>query len=277
MISSILTHSEMANEIEATHKNGYKAIAYLPVGCIEQHGPFLPLETDSLIANAFAKDICTMMTEKKYWGYVFPPVHYSPTRSNIGFCGSVSIDEEPFRAYVSQICSSLMKHPFDVLVIVSGHGPADPSLKEISFQLVNKQFLNYSKQVIPAVVISIFEHSYKIEKRFKQKPGKHADWREFLMLYRLLGEKYFDGDRLNRLKDFSDSNSFENTPSLILGIPIEYRSTDGVIGDPLPHGDADWETLANEIWEYLLLVTIERLIKEFESFNNRWGVKSITD
>jgi len=276
MISSLLTSFEMIKEIEAEHKNGYKAIAYLPVGCIEQHGPFLPVETDSLIAEAFAHDVCSRMLQRKYWGYVFPTVHYGPTKTNMSFCGTVSVSEEPFRAYMRQICSSVIKSPFDALVIISGHGPADSSLKEISFNIVNEQFPIGSKQLIPVLVLSVFENSLQIEERFKQKVGKHADWREFLMLYHLLGEDYFDSSRINQLKKFSDKNSFDNTASLIYGIPLEYRSTSGVIGEPLPNKDTEYKTLANEVWECLLSLVIERLFEELELFNEKWAIKSLS-
>jgi len=264
-----LTFSEMADGIAEAHGDGRKALAYLPVGCMEQHGPFLPLETDFLIAQAFAADLCGAMTGEKYWGYVFPAVHYSPTRSNTGFCGTVSVDEEPFRDYVRQVCRSLIKPPFDALVIVSGHGPADPSLREICFQLVNQQYSRPTQPVIPAVVISIFDYSPQIEKLFKMKPGKHADWREFLLLYHLLGDEYFEGDRLKKMRGFKKDNSFRDTASLIIGVPTERRSTAGVIGDPLPGEDVDLKTSSRELWNHLLNAVLERLFNDLESFAGR--------
>ena len=273
MSSSFLSYLDMKKMIEAVRKEGQRAVVYLPAGCMEQHGPFLPLETDSLIAEAFARDLCLEMRAKKYWGYVYPTVHYSPTRSNADFCGTVSVDEEHFRSYIRQICRSLLTSPFDAVVIVSGHGPADPSLREIGFQLVNEQFRKGMASPTPVVVLSIADLSSQAEKQFNQKSGKHADWRELLMVYRLLGEKYFDDAMVRDIKKFKENNVFENTGSLICGIPIELRSTDGVIGEPVPEGEREWKLLADDMWAYLLQAVSTRLFKDIESHFSKWPPK----
>lgn len=266
MISSLLSYLEMEKGIKDCHRKGQKAIAYLPVGCIEQHGPFLPVETDSLIAKKVAEDMAICLEGKKYWGYVFPTIHYTPTQSNINYIGTISIPDENFRNYARQVCAAIMKSPFDALAVVSGHGPADHSLKEIGFWQVNEQFEKGMKPIRPVITMSISECSTLLEKRFRQKPGRHADWREFLMLYLLLGEEYFDKDRLNALKSFKQNNNFIISTSSIYGVPVELRSTQGVIGEPLPNCDADLRMLAEELWNYLIKHLSEGLHNELKSF-----------
>lgn len=264
--NTLLSSVELNEQIKHAAQQGEKAIAYLPVGCIEQHGPYLPLDTDSLVAKHITDDIVTHMKKNGYYGSVFPAIHYTPTQTNANYCGTVSVDNEVFRNYFKQICQSILRHSFDGIVIISGHGSVDSILKEVAFWLVNEQY-SMGKQVIkPIFVVSMFECSREIEGYFQQKPGKHADWREFLFLYKILGESYFTPEHLNKIEIFNEKNTFPHDSSIIYGVPMEYRSVEGVIGEPLPTLDKDWRKLSNVIWDMTLNSMLGKIKNELEQF-----------
>ena len=260
-----LSTKELRDLINSTHKQNRRSVAYLPVGCIEQHGPFLPIETDSMIAEHISLGLLQKL-ENNYHGYVFPVIHYTPSQANSNFCGTVSITDNAFRIYAREVCSVIMNSPFDALVIVAGHAVAESSLKEIGFWIVNEQFRTGAANIRPVFVASIFESSSALEKKFNQKSGRHADWREFLLIYHILGEKYFTKEKSEAIKAFCSKNSFAINGSKIYGVPMEYRSTEGVLGEPLPSFGSDWQEMSSELWTFLIDNIAARIFDELEGF-----------
>lgn len=61
-------------------------VAVLPVGSFEQHGPHLPLVTDTLIAMAIANAIAERQPV-----LVLPPLTLSCSHEHAAFAGTVSI------------------------------------------------------------------------------------------------------------------------------------------------------------------------------------------
>lgn len=270
MEAILLSYQELLNRIEDAKLADKKTIAIVPVGCVEQHGPYLPLETDAIIATEGAKELCRKLVEGNYWGYAFPTVYYSPSRSNSNYCGTVSIDEGVFRSYIKAICASLLDSPFDGLSLLCAHGPAKPSLVEIAFTMVNEQFRN-QHQVKPILVTPFYESPFPLETVFNQKPGRHADWREFLLMYLLLGEKYFDNNKIAALKTFHENNKFDIMASGVYGIPLEFRSTQGVIGSPLPDLNANWLELSTKLWDIFLANAVNKLTTDLDAFGEAFS------
>ncbi len=262
---------ELRESIDSANKQRIHTIAYLPVGCMEQHGPFLPLETDSLISEKITRQIAVQLSDK-YFGYVFPTISYTPSQSNADYYGTVSIKDAEFRLYAQAVCSSIMNSPFDALVIICGHGSAECSLREIGYWMVNEQYSKGQDTVRPVLVTSIYKASSIIENRFNQKPGRHADWREFLLLYYILGDKYFTASKIAAMKTFQSNNSFQLNASQIYGMPMQYRSVEGILGDPMPTHSEEWSRLSSELWDLLVNLFSNEISNELETF---WGLGKV--
>jgi creatinine amidohydrolase/Fe(II)-dependent formamide hydrolase-like protein len=243
----LLSYLEIEKKIEGCHDRRCKAVAFFPIGCTEQHGPFLPIQTDTIIAENVSRSLSDAISDKN-WGYVFPAICYTPTKSNTNFTGTVSVDEELLRQYVKQICSNILTTGFDAIVLVSGHGPADSSLIEISFNLVHEQYAKKCPTVKPVFVLSLNECKVIVENKFEQKSGQHADWRELLYLVYILGNTYFDNKKVNDIIEFQRLHSFPIKKYPVFGVPMELRSVQGVIGDPTPAVKEDWNDLAKIAW-----------------------------
>jgi len=263
----MLSYVEIERKITECHTKKGKSVAILPVGCTEQHGPFLPIQTDTIISENVSKYLSAAISGND-WSYVFPPVCYTPTKSNANYAGTVSVEEEQLRQYVKQICKSILKAGFDAIVLVSGHGPADPSLNEISFNLVHEQ---YAQKVVvrPVIVLSIYSCKSILEKRFSQKSGQHADWRELLYLVYILGADYFDERKINDIIAFQRDNTFTVEEFPVFGVPMELRSVQGVIGDPTPASEEDWNDLARLAWEETIKYLTDLLKQKLNNFWNK--------
>ncbi|MEU8033639.1 creatininase family protein [Streptomyces sp. NPDC049099] len=92
-------------------------VAVLPVGSFEQHGPFLPLATDTLVACAVAREIAAA-----YPVHLLPPVTVSCSHEHANWPGTVSISSVTLHAVVRDIAASLRRSGVGALVVVNGHG-----------------------------------------------------------------------------------------------------------------------------------------------------------
>ncbi len=94
-----------------------RQVAVLPVGSFEQHGPFLPLATDTLVACAIAREIAAA-----YPVHLLPPLTISCSHEHAAWPGTVSISSVTLHAVVRDIAASLRRSGVDALVVVNGHG-----------------------------------------------------------------------------------------------------------------------------------------------------------
>jgi creatinine amidohydrolase len=93
------------------------SVAVLPIGSFEQHGSFLPLTTDTIVASAIAASIAA-----QYNVLVLPPVTVSCSHEHAAWPGTVSISHQTLSAVVEDIRASLAGNGITRLAIVNGHG-----------------------------------------------------------------------------------------------------------------------------------------------------------
>lgn len=92
-------------------------LAVLPIGSFEQHGPHLPLVTDTLIAVAIADGV-----SRRYQALQLPPLTFSCSHEHADFAGTVSVSATTLAAIVNDIAGSLERQAIRRLLIVNGHG-----------------------------------------------------------------------------------------------------------------------------------------------------------
>ncbi|MEU0360225.1 creatininase family protein [Streptomyces cyaneofuscatus] len=92
-------------------------IALLPIGSFEQHGPHLPLITDTLIACAVAREVSAAYTVHR-----LPPLTFSCSHEHSAWPGTVSISAPTLVSMVHDIVESLRCSGVRNLVLVNGHG-----------------------------------------------------------------------------------------------------------------------------------------------------------
>ncbi len=93
-------------------------IAFLPVGCVEYHGPHLPLGVDMLTAD----NICHR-TAAVTGGVVLPPLWLAS--GVLPLPHGIVVDVTVLRSVVRPILRQLAEGGFKAIVVVSGHGALD--------------------------------------------------------------------------------------------------------------------------------------------------------
>jgi len=110
-------------------------IALLPVGAIEQHGPHLPLDTDSFDADYLARRVAETCSDPR--PLVLPLVPYGVSYHHEDFSGTVSISNETLSQLVYDIGMAAAGNGIRKLVIINGHGGNDPALN-FAAQMINR-------------------------------------------------------------------------------------------------------------------------------------------
>jgi creatinine amidohydrolase len=88
----------------------------LPVGATEEHGPHLPLFTDTLEAVAVAKKVA----ERRNL-FLAPAMPYGVCRSTRGFPGTITVGHDALRAFTEDLLLSFHDSGFKRVLILTGH------------------------------------------------------------------------------------------------------------------------------------------------------------
>ena len=92
-----------------------KQIAIIPVGSIEQHGPHLPISTDSDIVTEIASKF-----SDKVKGILLPTISYGISDEHFPFF-NLSIKKSTLSKILEDICESLIKNGISKIIIINGH------------------------------------------------------------------------------------------------------------------------------------------------------------
>ncbi|MFJ8060529.1 creatininase family protein [Streptomyces sp. NPDC096142] len=112
-----LVPADTTEDVRARGAEVTAQVAVLPVGSFEQHGPYLPLATDTLVACAVAREIAAA-----YPVHLLPPVTMACSHEHAAWPGTVSISSVTLHAVVRDIADSLRRSGVETLVVVNGHG-----------------------------------------------------------------------------------------------------------------------------------------------------------
>lgn len=102
---------------EAQESAAAGSVLAVPVGSTEQHGPHLPLSTDTVVAA----ELCARLACRDPAVVAAPALAYGSSGEHEGFAGTVSIGQEALESVVVELCRSATRH-FAGVVVVSAHG-----------------------------------------------------------------------------------------------------------------------------------------------------------
>lgn len=98
-----------------------RPVLIVPLGSTEQHGPHLPLDTDTRVAVAWARALAP-----RIGAAIAPPLPYGSAGEHQDFAGTLSIGQDALAIVLIELIRSASA-TFDRVVLVSGHaGNAGP-------------------------------------------------------------------------------------------------------------------------------------------------------
>jgi creatinine amidohydrolase len=100
-----------------------RAIAVVPIGSVEQHGPHGPLGTDAFCAEAVARVVADELD-----ACLAPTLPYGESSIHREFPGAIWLGPTTLTLVVRDLCLSLADSGFAFLVLVNGHNTNLPSI-----------------------------------------------------------------------------------------------------------------------------------------------------
>lgn len=114
LLLSELTRAE-AREIAA------RALVILPTGATEQHGPHLPVGTDSMAVEAVARSAAARV-RPGIPAFVAPTLAFGSSPHHLPFGGTMSVSTETYYRLICDLLESLAESGFRRVFIINGHG-----------------------------------------------------------------------------------------------------------------------------------------------------------
>ena len=199
-----------------------KQIAVIPVGSIEQHGPHLPVSTDSDIVTEIARKL----SEKKNF-LLLPTITYGVSFEHAPFF-NLSIKESTLSTVMIDLCTSLFANNIKTIFVINGHHGNLKPLKNIDEKL---RKLSKNK-------LRVFPLSYW---HFMQREFDHAGFVETSLMLAIsknvkmkLAKKGLltDGMNQQQIKDLgrlAEKSFLKVTKNGIWGDPRKATKRDGQI------------------------------------------------
>lgn len=98
-----------------------RAVALLPVGAVEAHGPHLPLATDVILAEAMAQAAAVRLEAEGRVAVVLPALPYAAAPFAAGFPGTISVQADAVKRLLLDLARELTRQGFAALGIANAH------------------------------------------------------------------------------------------------------------------------------------------------------------
>ena len=102
-------------------------LAVLGLGSTEQHGPHLPLATDTWVAAALARRFCERVPD----AVALPALPLGCAREHLDFPGTLSLDETTLEAVLVDVVRSVARAGFARMLVFSAHGGNEALLARV--------------------------------------------------------------------------------------------------------------------------------------------------
>ncbi len=226
------------------------AMVILPVASLEQHGPHLPVEVDSMLGETVAARAARKVVARGGQAVVLPVLWTGLSEHHMSFGGTVTLDFPAFAAVVEGVCRSVLRHGFKRIVLLNAHGGNENALRTITDELTPKlgvPIVQFTYWYAAAVAIAEILET--------QTALMHACEAETSMMLAVRPELV----AMDRAR-FAKANSTPDVSDVVGGgvyrwRTIGARSSSGVIGNPeaatAAKGERLFEAIATALAEKL--------------------------
>jgi creatinine amidohydrolase len=221
-----LRRDELMEQVDAG------AVAVVPTGSLEQHGPHLPVGTDSLLAEAVVREGVDLATAAGTPAVAFPAIWTGFSPHHVPLGATVSLSKETLVALLDDVCSSLLGMGFDRVLLVNGHGGNRPAVSLVAGDVGTRQ---------DEADVAEINYNALVRERFEElRSGEagsayHAGEFETSLMLHLHGEhvdvEAARDDHEDPPTEFSPRGMFAGGP-LGMRRTYDFLTEDGVRGEP---------------------------------------------
>ncbi|MFC7077479.1 creatininase family protein [Haloarcula halophila] len=207
-------------EVESAIEDGSRT-AIVAVGSIEQHGPHLPLNMDTLDGDEISRRIATELGD----ALAAPTIRPGCSGHHMEFPGTITVPPETLMNVIRTYCRSLDEHGFEYIVLIPTHGGNFGPVKTVAPDIARE--LNAT--VIP--LADLDEHMNLLNEGLSDAGIEydqdviHAGAAETAMVMAI------DQD-LVRAEAIESGPEGDISPARLLSEGFESITENGVLGDP---------------------------------------------
>lgn len=230
-IGEKINHNDKNNSYDKNNDyNSDIVVAVLPVGSIEQHGPHLPVSTDSDISCAIAR----LVAEQNDNYLLLPAVKYGVSYEHAPLF-HISTSEDSLYNMIVDLCQSLATNGIHNVAVINGHHGNIGALERLEDKKDDPSQYNDTTKIENNMHICVFHYW-----RYMQQELGHAGFAETSMMLAIsadavkmnLAQKGLvtDGMSKQQIKEISDlamKSFLQATKNGIWGDPTDASAKKG--------------------------------------------------
>ena len=243
-----------------------EAVVLVPIGQVEEHGPHLPVGTDTYIAQDVARRVAEKL-QGELPVLVLPAVWSAYSVDAVGkWPGLIKVGTRTMIALVHDIVASLLRMGFRKVILMNGHGN-NPGILDVVLRELADEF---EATPILANVWTFSAESFSQVRRSAPGGAIHADEYETSLILALgypVDMSKAPSDESFRFKSaFKASDNFAGKNMVTWSTWKLQQSRTGVYGDPT--------VATRETGEIVLQDTVEKLaalVREYAAWDPHSG------
>jgi creatinine amidohydrolase len=234
-------------------------IVLLPLGAIEQHGPHLPVSTDTDIVSAIAREAEKQLPDDVLLCPTFP---FGSSHHHLSFGGTISISVATYTQVIIELVESLLTSGFRRIVLLNGHGGNITPIKQALVALSNKHDATLHPNIVLATYWELAGKVFSGAPPMESPALSHACEYETSLLLHLFPESVLSS-QIQRAKRPA-SNGFipfeddEPYRGVTMVKQTEFISNNGSSGEP--------QLASAGKGQHLFVHAVEALVKFITSF-----------
>lgn len=237
------------------------AVLILPVGQTEEHGPHLPLETDSRIATEFAREIGEALSDEVPL-LVMPTVWtgYSP-KAMEKWPGTMMVRPRVFIDLIYDICASVINGGFKKIIMLDCHGQHAPMLNIATKEIADEYGIYIA---ITSPLTFSAEEFNKIRKSSRGGVLHACEWETSVMLTftdKVKMEKAISTDAMTYNSEFVSGDSALGGQKVVWSTWGLQNSKTGIYGEPTVATKETGDIIVKEA-----IKNYRKFVKEFYNF-----------
>ncbi len=259
---TVLMEEMSWTEVRDSIRSG-KSTVLVVAGAVEQHGPHLPLMTDSLVGKYIAEQAALRLGN----ALVAPVLQPGLSEHHLGFPGTISLNFQDFIAVLTDYCTSLAQAGFKNIILISAHGGNTDTIIAYAPRIA-KQLLNQANVYVATSAVGPDEARKRqlLARKYHVSVGKagvHSGWLETSMVLAIRPD-LVDMGKAEEGLDLDSFYSPENVKRNQLrgfAVGVKPYSANGILGDP--------RGATAEAGKELLQVSVDEIVRTVQMLTQR--------
>lgn len=208
-------------EVAAALEDGATTVV-VPLGATEQHGPHLPVDTDTRLATELAERVARRLGD----ALVAPAIPVGPSEEHASFPGTISVSPDTLDALLRDYVDSVERQGFERVVVLPGHGGSFPTVDAAFPELARETDVDVVAVTGLRHYMDLLQDGLRAAGVDVDEPVVHAGASETAMVLAVAPDLVGD--------DLPEGHTGDVSGAALFAEGVERYDEDGVLGDARP-------------------------------------------